>query len=136
MAEGTGNVLRPPGRTSKSATTDEEIVYSYAGFTQKGLTILSGSGFLPTGTVLKLSGTANKYTGAAKANVALALAILRKDVDATSTDMLANYVLHGTLKASMIKYTDDTDGLSGAELIALATALGGHYNSLSDTLSY
>lgn len=136
MADAVGNVLRPPGTSSKGPTTDDEILASYAGFTQKGLTILAGSGFLKTGTVLVLSGTPGKYRGAAKAEAANALAILRKDVDASSGDMLANYVLHGTIKGSKVKYTDDQDGLTVAELQALATALGGHYNPIHDTLSY
>lgn len=135
MTEAVGNVLRPPSRTSKAATTNEEILFSYVGFTQKGLTVISGAGVLKTGTALKVSGTPGKYTGAAKADVADVVAILRKDVDATSQDMLANYVLHGTLKGVMVKYTDD-DTLSAGELAALATVLGGKYNPIHDTLSY
>jgi len=135
MADAVGNVLRPPGTSQKGPTTDDEILASYAGFTQKGLTIIAGSNFLKTGTALKVSATAGKYTGAAKADVASVVAILRKDVDATSGDMLANYVLHGSLKGSKIKYTDD-ETLSVAELQALAAQLGGSYNPIHDVLSY
>lgn len=253
MTDAVGNVLRPPSRTSKAATIDEEILASYAGFTEKGLMIESGSGYLYSGTVLRTGVTLGMYRGATKAgaltpitsdevqtvtitgtptggtftltyaavassainhnstagqlqtileavstigvgnvvvtggpgpgsaftvtftgaladtNVAqmtknaagltggtspdvtvatltqggtagsateTALAILRKDVDATSQDMMANYVLHGVIKGSAIKFTDDADGLTRLELKALALVLGGSYNAIHDTLSY
>lgn len=134
--DATGNVLNVPGTSSKGPTTDDEILYSYVKFTQKGLTLLKDNGVLKTGTVLKVSGTAKKYTGAAKADVANAVGILRKDVDTVGQDKLGNVVISGMIKGAKIKYTDDQDGLSGAELVTLATALGGKYNAIFDFVSY
>lgn len=134
--DATGNVLNVPGTSGKGPTTDDEILYSYAKFTQKGLTLLKDNGVLKTGTVLKVSGTAKKYTGAAKADVANAIGILRKDVDTTGIDKLGNVVISGIVKGAKLKYTDDQDGLSGAELVTLAGALGGHYNAVFDFISY
>jgi hypothetical protein len=137
--DATGNVLNVPGTGGKGPTTDDEILYSYAKFSQKGLTLLKDSGVLLTGTVLKVSATPKKYTGAAKADVgtpANIAGILRKDVDTTGVDKLGNVVISGLVKGAKIKYTDDTDGLSSAELVTLATALGGHYNTIFDFISF
>lgn len=139
MADSVGNVLRPPSTSVKAASTDDEILASYGGLTQKGLTILSGAGALQTGTVLKLSGTAKKYTAAVKADTGTAnrcVGILRKDVDATSQDMLANVVLSGRIKGAKVKYSDDTDGLTTTELQTLATAMGGRYDTIHDILFF
>lgn len=256
MPEGVGNILSVPGYSTKSATTNEEILYSYVGYTQGGVIIESGSGFLYTGTVLRAGIGAGKYRGATKAGsltgittdqadtvtitgtptggtftltfsaqtttaipfnataaqvqaalaalstigagtlgepnvvvtggpgpgtaftvtfagtladtaetltttgsftggsspaVAVAqvtaggtagsasetpLLILRKDTDATSTDVLANVVMLGIIKGDKIKFTDQiTGGLTALELKALATVLGGRYNSVFNTLT-
>lgn len=137
--DATGNVLKVPGTSGKGPTTDDEILYSYAKFTQKGLTLLKDNGVLKTGTVLKVSGTAKKYTGAAKADVgtpANIAGILRKDVDTVGEDKLGNVVLSGLIKGAKIKYTDDQDGLTSGELVTLATALGGKYNAIFDFISF
>lgn len=135
MADAVGNVLRPPSTSQKGPTTADEILGSYARFTQKGLTILSGAGFLKAGTVLKVSATAGKYTAANKADTA-PIGILRKDVDAATSDMLANYVVSGIIKGSKVKYADDQDGLTAAELTTLANQLGGRYDAAMDYLIF
>lgn len=139
--DATGNVLKVPGTSGKGPTTDDEILGSYARFTQKGLTLLKDNGVLKTGTVLKVSGTAKKYTGAAKADVTGtlnvgAVGILRKDVDTVGEDKLGNVVLSGIIKGSKIKYTDDQDGLSASELALLAGALNGRYDAVFDYLIF
>lgn len=136
MVDREGNVLKVPGTKSVAEVKGDEILGSYARFTQKGLTILSGAGVLEAGTVLKVSGTAKKYTSAAKADVAAAVGILRKGVDATSGDVLANYVASGIVKGAKVRYSDDTDGLSSAELVTLAGALGGRYDAVHDYLIF
>lgn len=133
--DATGNVLKVPGTSGKGPTTDDEILYSYAKFTQKGLTLLKDNGVLKTGTVLKVSGTAKKYTGAAAAD-ATVVGILRKDVDTVGEDKLGNVVLSGIVKGSKLKYTDDQDGLDSTQLGALATKLGGKYNAVFDFISF
>lgn len=140
--DATGNVLNVPGTSGKGPTTDDEILYSYAKFTQKGLTLLKDNGVLKTGTVLKVSGTAKKYTGAAKADATAdpattgAVGILRKDVDTVGLDKLGNVVISGLIKGAKIKYTDDQDGLTAGELRTLAAGLGGVYNAVFDFISF
>jgi hypothetical protein len=137
MAANSGNILGIPGQTSTGEVREVEILGSYARLTQKGLTLKTATGTtLAAGTVLKVSLTAKKYAGAAKADVATAVGILRKTVDISDSDVLANVVLGGVVKGATVKYTDDTDGLSGAELISLATALGGRYDATHDFLIF
>jgi hypothetical protein len=236
--DATGNVLQTPGLGSKPIIDNTEILYSYAKFTQKGVTLLqTANTYYPTGTVLKVSATPKKYTAAIKgasevqtlnlgaatagtititfagqttgaiafnasaATVQTALialsnvnpgdvvvtggplpgtitltfggqyantnvaqitvtptgltggtvtvntttggsgdtspvGILRKGVDVSLSDKSGNIVLSGILKGNTIRYADDTDGLSTAELQALATELGGHYDVIHDALSF
>lgn len=135
MVDREGNVLKVPGTGSVAEVKGDEILGSYARFTQKGLTILSGAGVLEAGTVLKVSGTAKKYTAAAKADTA-PIGILRKGVDATSSDVLANYVASGIVKGAKVRYSDDTNGLTSAELVTLAGQLGGRYDAVHDYLIF
>lgn len=236
--DASGNVLQVPGLTSKPLTDNDEILYSYVKFTQKGLTLLqAASTYYPTGTILVLSGTAKKYRGATKganeaqtiglgaasagsititfsgqttgsiafnanattvqnALVALSnvdpgdvtvtggpfpavmtitfggqyanvnvpqitatptgltggtvtigtttggsgdvtpIGILRKGVDVSASDKTGNVVVSGMVRGSSLKYTDDSNGLSLAELQTLATQLGGHYDAIHDALSF
>lgn len=154
MAEATGNVLKLPNQSSPATTTtDDEVLGSYAGLTQKGLTLLGGAGLLGTGTVLKVSGTAKKYTAAAKTDVItagspdtgtknVAVGILRKDVDTGSAspagDILANVVLAGVVKCSKIKFGTGTQGTLAdvEEKRALADALAGRYDPVHDYLIF
>lgn len=261
MAEATGNVLNVPGTSGKPTTTDDEILASYAGLNQKGLTLLKSSaaafgtpttptaatattgGTIPasttyyyvytavsangespataqvsqatgggtatntitvtmtavsgaqgyrvyrasttggpysflaatpggtvtyvdtgaatpnpalnppsvdgsartiwaTGTVLKLSGTAKKYTAAVAADIGAAttvdvdaVGILRKDVDVSTSDKLGNIVLAGVIKGSKVRYADRYP-LSVTELGQLALALGGRYVAYNDTIHF
>jgi hypothetical protein len=135
MADREGNVLHVPGTSTKAEIKGDEILGSYVGLRQKGLTLKQAAGtVLETGTVLKVSTTAKKYAGAAKADVASAVGILRKGVDISAADTLANVVLSGAIKGSKVRYTDDSDGLSTAELQSLAEALGGRYDPVHDYL--
>lgn len=132
MVDREGNVLKVPGTGAVAEVKGDEILGSYARFTQKGLTLLKDNGVIEAGTVLKVSGTAKKYMPAAKADVANAIGIIRKGVDTTGADKLANFVVSGIIKGSKIKYSDDTNGLTTGELQALASALGGHYDPVMD----
>lgn len=149
--DATGNVLKVPGYSGPGTpTTDDEILASYAALTQKGLTLekkTSGAGsLLLTGTVLVVSNTAKKYKGALKSEVANAVGILRKDVDLTTEDKLANVVLAGRVKGSKVKYIDDNTTansdtnpagyLTIAELNSLATTLAGRYDVVHDMLIF
>jgi hypothetical protein len=135
-----GNVLHVPGTSSKAEVKGDEILGSYARFTQKGLTIKSGSGLLEAGTVLVDSATAKKYKGAAAADIdgtsdPEVRGILRKAVDATSTDMLANYVASGVVKTAALKHADGT-ALSSAEIDRVATSLNGRVDDIHGFLIF
>jgi hypothetical protein len=136
MASREGNVLHVPGTGSVAEVKGEEVLASYARFTQKGLTIKSGAGVLKAGTLLKTSSTAKKYDGVADSSgIANTIGILRKPVDASSTDMLASYGLSGVVKASMPCYADGTP-VASTEYDDVATTLGGHYDTTHGYISF
>lgn len=140
MAEREGNVLKVPGTGAVAEVKGDEILGSYARFTQKGLTLLKDNGTLEAGTVLVASGTAKKYTGATAADMdgttdPPVIGILRKGVDTTGKDMLANYVTSGIVKASMLKHKDGS-ALSAAEVGRVATSLNGRVDSVHDYLIF
>jgi hypothetical protein len=113
-----------------------EILGSYARFTQKGLTLLANSGVLEAGTVLVVSGTAKKYMGAANAAALTgAVGILRKGVDTTGADKLANYVNSGIVKLAALKYSNGTSVAQG-DYAALATALNGRVDNIHGFLIF
>lgn len=137
MVSREGNVLHVPGTGSVAEVKGDEILGSYARFTQKGLTILGGAGgagVLEAGTVLKASGTAKKYVGATAATDT-PVGILRKAVDATSGDMLANYVTSGIVKTSALKYANGS-AVPQADYAAIATALNGRIDAVQGWLIF
>lgn len=135
-----GNVLKVPGTSGTPEVKGDEILGSYARFTQKGVTLLKDSGVLEAGTVLVASGTAKKYTGATAADMdgttdPTPIGILRKGVDTTGQDKLANYVNSGIVKTGKLKHADGT-ALSAAEIARVATALGGHVDAVHGYLIF
>lgn len=128
-----GNVLKVPGTGATAEVKGDEILGSYARFTQKGLTLLKTTGRVyEAGTLLKVSGTAKKYTGVADATdlgTATVVGILRKPVDVNDSDMLANYVTSGIVKADKLKYADGT-AVAAADVDDVATALGGRVDTV------
>lgn len=140
MADREGNVLKVPGTGSVPEVKGTEILGSYARFTQKGLTLLADSGVLEAGTVLIASGTPKKYQGAAAADMdgtadPAVVGILRKGVDTTGTDVLANYVNSGVVKTSALKHADGT-ALSAAEVARVATSLNGRVDDIHGYLIF
>jgi len=135
MAAREGNVLRLPGRTVGPEVKGDEILGSYARFTQKGLTLLKGTAgqVLEAGTLLKVSGTAKKYTGSTAAADAH-VGVLRKGVDIT-TDMAANYVTSGIVKLSALKYANGT-AVPSADYAAVAEALNGRIDPIHGYLIF
>lgn len=102
-----------PGFTSPTAeATDPEILYSTAGFTQKGVTVAGGQGILPAGTVLGRKTSDKKYyvyDNAGSGGVEVARGVLRRAVDtgsAGAADQLANIVIAGILKLSLVSGAD------------------------------
>lgn len=134
MADREGNVLKVPGTGSVAEVKSDEILGSYARFTQKGLTLKMGSGVLEAGTLLKLSSTAKKYEGAT-ATTDTIVGVLRKAVDTTKSDMLANYVSSGIVKTDKLKYANGT-AVAAGDLAAVATALNGRIDTVHNYLVF
>lgn len=140
MAAREGNVLKVPGRTIGTEVKGTEILGSMARFTQKGLTLLKGTGVIEAGTLLKVSGTAKKYTAVTAADLTgtptITIAgVLRKGVDVADSDMLANYVTSGIVKVSMLKKADGTV-LTGPELAAVAALLNARVDTVHNYLIF
>lgn len=122
-----------PGFTSPTKEyTDPEILYSYARFTQKGVTLAAGQGILPAGCVVGRK-TADKkwyvYDNGASDGTQVARGVLRRAVDTGSEgdpDQLGNIVISGILKL---------DKLSGADSAAL-TDLGAVTDSVLNTFKF
>lgn len=107
MADREGNVLLPPGLSLKSQVNGDEILASYARFTQKGYTIKGGQGVIPAGTVMFRESSSKKYVIQNSGN-GTCRGVLRKAVDtgasgATAADRLGNIVVSGIVKLSLMK---------------------------------
>lgn len=130
MVSREGNVLKVPGTGTVAEVKGDEILGSYARFTQKGLTLKGASGVLEAGTLLKTSSTAKKYDGVVdNSGISATVGILRKGADTTSGDLLANYVRSGIIKLSALKYAGGGAVQSG-DYAAVATALGGKIDTI------
>lgn len=142
MASREGNVLKVPGRTIGTEVKGTEILGSYARFTQKGLTLLKNTTnpVYEAGTLLKVSGTAKKYTAVVAADLTgtptiTIVGVLRKGVDVGSSDMLANYVDSGIVKVGMLK-TATGAALTAPELAAVAGLLNGRVDTVHNYLIF
>jgi hypothetical protein len=108
-----GNVLPQPGYTKGNYSTDDELLASTAGFTQKGVTLAPGIGILPMGTVLGRNSTTKLWEvyASGKSNGAqVPRGVLRNSTD-TGTDTTvpgfqANIVIQGILKNSKLSGAD------------------------------
>jgi hypothetical protein len=71
MVDREGNVLKVPGSSVKAEVRGDELLASYARFTQKGVTLKAGQGVLELGTPLARETSTKKYVkyaGAASTN--------------------------------------------------------------------
>lgn len=136
MADREGNVLKVPGTGQVAEVKGDEILGSYARFTQKGLTLeMTAATVYEAGTVL-VAGSNKKYKGAADTLAAAnTVGILRKGVDVSTKDVLANYVASGIVKADKLKYADGTAVPEG-EVAAIATALNGRVDLVHNYLIF
>lgn len=111
MAEYPGNILQSPGFNQLGYTVDDEVLYSMVGYTQKGITLATGQGILPLGTVMGRV-TASKlwkvYNNGASDGTEVARGILRNTVDtgSSTSPLQANIVVQGLLKNSKISGAD------------------------------
>ncbi len=127
--------LPVPGYVNPTADyIDPEILYSTAAFTQKGVTIGSGQGVLPAGTVLGQKTADKKYYAYNNANAdgtQTARGVLRRAVDtgltvSAANDQVSNIVIQGILKLNMVQ---------GADAAAL-TDLGAVTDTVRGTLKF
>lgn len=110
MADQYGNSIPAPGLYKGTHFPDDELLVSTeGGFTQKGVTLKSGQGVLPLGTVLARQTSTKKYvkfvSGGADGS-GTAVGVLRKTTD-TGTDaaapsFLANIVTNGILNLTKV----------------------------------
>lgn len=135
MASREGNVLLPPGLTVGSTVTGDEILASYARFTQKGYTIKGGQGVVPAGTVMFRETSTKKYVIQNSGN-GTARGILRKAVDtgasgsALAADRLGNIVVSGIVKLSLMK--DSLGAAIGGGSTPTLTSVTSDLNARSD----
>lgn len=122
----------PGMKKGPELANDPELLYSTAGFTQKGVTLAGGQGILPIGTLLARR-TADKkyvaYNNAGTGGAETARGVLRTGVDtgaAGSPDVQANIVIQGILKNSLV---------SGADAGAL-TDLGAIVDAARNTFKF
>lgn len=128
-----GNVIPAPGYTKGNYSTDDELMYSMNGYTQKGVTFAAGQGIIPLGAVMGRV-TATKlwkvYNNAASDGTEVARGINRTTVD-TGTDAAGdkfqgNIVVMGIVKNSKV---------SGADAAALVD-LGARQDTVLDMFSF
>ncbi len=126
-------VIPSPGYWKGNTAEDNELLYSYAGFTQKGVTIAAGQGVLPIGTVLGRKTSDKKYyayNNSGSGGVDTARGVLRRPVntgtDPNGPDQQGNLVIQGILKANLV---------SGADASAI-TDLGATVDAVRNTFKF
>jgi hypothetical protein len=128
-----GNAIPAPGFVVGNSTSDLELLYSTAKFTQKGVSLKPGQGIIPLGTVLGQV-TATKqwvvYSSGAGDGSQNPVGLLRQTVDtgvAGSTQVFQNnIVISGIVKNSLV---------SGADANAI-TKLGAVVKTAIDAFSF
>lgn len=107
--------LPVPGFVSPTGDyTDPEILYSTAGYTQKGVTVAAGQGVLAAGTALGQKTSDKKYyayDNTKSDGREVARGILRRPVDTgvvagAAGDQVSNIVIQGILKWQMLVGVD------------------------------
>lgn len=109
MVEYAGNAIPAAGFRRGNNVPDDELLYSTAGFTQKGVQLKAGQGELLLGTVLARETSSKKYVkfnSAGSDGTNVAVGVLRKTVD-TGTDpegqeYMGNVVISGLLKLDRV----------------------------------
>lgn len=126
MATDSFEKIPVPGYTSPTHSYEPvEILYSTAGFTQKGVTLAAGQGILPAGTVLALNTSTKRYVVYANGGsngTGTPVGILRRAVDTSSGEQQGNIVIQGILKLSLVSGADS--GAITALKAVTSTALG------------
>lgn len=126
MVEYVGNAIPAPGYNRKGFTTDQELLMASnpGSYHQKGVTLKSGQGVLPLGTLIKQEPATKKYI---RATDNTAEGILRTTVD-TGTDpagqtWMGNILFSGILNLALVSSANSTVALTsitGARINAVA----------------
>jgi hypothetical protein len=110
MAQDSFERIPSPGYSSPTHSyAPQEILYSTAGFTQKGVTLAASQGILPAGTVLAQNTVTKRYVVYANGGANGAgtpVGILRRAVDTRTGEQQGNIVIQGILKLSMVSGAD------------------------------
>lgn len=129
-----GNIIPSPGFWKGNTSADPELLYSYARFTQKGVTLAAGQGVLPIGTVLAQRTSDKKwvkYATAGTDGADVARGVLRRGVDTGldsapgTPEYQGNIVISGILKLPLVV------GLDAAAI----TDLNARVDDVFDTLT-
>lgn len=122
MTEYYGNSMPGPGYATGDSTVDDELMFSMAGYTQKGVTLKPGQGVLLLGTLIKQDPATKMYVKATTAPEG----VLRKTTDTGSSETgqrwQGNIVLAGFLKLSKMSAAN-----SG---VTLTNVLAGQVNAV------
>lgn len=117
MTEYVGNSIPSPGFNRGDYANDDELLYSTARFTQKGVTLKAGQGVLLLGTVLAQDTASKqyvKYNSAGSGGANVARGVLRNSVDTGSDSSGAtfqgNIVISGILKLSALSAANGGTG--------------------------
>lgn len=126
--EYTGNAIPAPGYRSGGGVIDDELLFSTAGYTQKGVTLKPGQGVLLLGTLLKQDATSKQYV---RATASDAQGVLRQSVD-TGTDPAGqvwqgNIVIQGLLKLAKVSAANSGVNVSGGVLGSRVDAVQGYF---------
>jgi len=139
-----GDVMPAPGFTSPTAEfTDDELLYSTAGFTQKGVTLAGGQGVVGLGTFLGRKTSDKlwyKYNNGASDGTEVVRGILRQSVDTgtggapptgSNRNMQGNLVIQGIVKRSKI-----VSGSGSNAWVDALTDLNARVDTVLDTFTF
>lgn len=97
-----GNAIPAPSYVSGGSTTDNELLYSANGYTQKGVTLKPGQGVLLLGTLIKQDPTTKQYVKATTNPEGILRQTVDTGSDANGQVWLGNILYGGLLKLSLV----------------------------------
>lgn len=113
VVEYPGNAIPAAGINRGGYIADDELLYSTAGFTQKGVRLKAGQGVLYLGTVLARETSTKKYvkfvaggTGGKGEPVGILRKTVNTGTDADGQEYMGNIVIQGILKLDKVSYAN------------------------------
>lgn len=130
MVDQIGNSIPAPDYRTSSTTVDDELLFSTAGFTQKGVTLKPGQGILLLGTLIKQDAATKLYVKTT--DPATAEGFLRQTTDtgadSTAQKFQQNIVIAGILKLAKVQAAN-----SG---VTLSNVTGARINEVIGTFKF